>query len=147
MQPVRPFPRPRLFPFLSALTSSSSPLGILYPPYATLLAHGRKMFIELEKNAAEYGFLGTTGYTSTDDITKPVGLQIIYFKDIEHCYKFAHSAVTHRKGWERFNGMGKGVDCVTIAHEVYDVPKGRWENIWVNARPYGFGEYLHWVGM
>jgi hypothetical protein len=39
--------------------------------------------------------------------------------------------------------MGKGVDCVTIAHEVFDVPKGRWENIWVNARPYGFGKYIY----
>jgi hypothetical protein len=131
-------------PFSPHLIPPSSPLGTLYPPYATLLSHGQKMFIELEKNAVEYGFLGTSSYVSTDDATKPVGLQIIYFKDLEHCYKFAHSAATHRKGWEWFNGMGKGVECVSIAHEVFDVPRGRWENIWVNAKPYGFGTYLHW---
>jgi len=96
------------------------------------------MFIELEKNPVEYGFLGHSTYNSTEDITKPVSMSIIYFRSLEHVYKFAHSKV-HRTGWDWFTKMGVNVDQVSIAHEIYDVPKGKWENVFVNAKPYGFG--------
>lgn len=117
---------------------------MMYPPFKTVLDHGRDMFVELEKNAADYGFLGHSTYHSTEDLTKPVSMSILYFRSLDHVYKFAHSKV-HRAGWDWFTKMGADVQQVSIAHEVYDVPKGRWENIYVNAKPYGFGTLLHLV--
>ncbi|TVY90954.1 Monooxygenase, partial [Lachnellula willkommii] len=99
--------------------------------------HGRAMFTELEKNAAAYGFLGHSTYDSTEDRTKLVSMSILYFRSLEHVYKFAHSTV-HRAGWDWFTEMGAGVQQVSIAHEVYDVPEGKWENVYVNAKPWGF---------
>lgn len=128
------------------LTSANhnSPLGMMYPAYKTITELGRNMFVELEKNSVEYGFLGHSIYNSTEDITKPVSLSILYFKSLDHVYKFSHSKV-HQVGFKWFTEMGTGVNHVTIGHEVYDVPKGKWENIYVNAKPYGFGTFLRLI--
>ncbi|TVY27856.1 Monooxygenase [Lachnellula hyalina] len=123
-------------------TKCNHPLGMMYPPFKTLLDHGRDMFIELDKNPADYGFLGHSTYDSTEDITKPVSMSILYFRSLEHVYKFAHSKI-HRAGWDWFTKMGANIDQVSIGHEVYDVPKGKWENIYVNAKPYGFAATSH----
>ncbi|TVY81840.1 Monooxygenase, partial [Lachnellula suecica] len=125
-------------------TKCNHPLGMLYPPYQKLTEHGRAMFIDLETNGAEYGFLGYSTYGSTDDVTKPVSMSIMYFKTMADAYKYSHSK-THRAGWEWYVRAGNEVECVSIAHEIYEVPAGKWENIYVNAKPYGFAATSHAV--
>lgn len=64
----------------------------------------------------------------------------MYFRSVEHVQKWAHGKV-HREGWEWWNemaGTGK-TDFITIGHEIYSVPAGGWENIYVNSKPYDFG--------
>ncbi|KAH6663680.1 hypothetical protein B0J14DRAFT_255361 [Halenospora varia] len=121
------------------------PLGMQYPPYKSLLAHGRTMFKDLEQNADEYGFLGYSSYHASDDTSKPNGLSIMYFRSLEYLHKYAHQSASHKEGFEWWAGMGEKVDWVSIGHEVYDVPAGGWENIYGNAKPYGFAATNHLV--
>jgi hypothetical protein len=48
----------------------------------------REMFEDLEKNADEHGFLGYSNYVSGSSVTKPVDLQLMYFRSVEQ-YVFA----------------------------------------------------------
>jgi hypothetical protein len=95
------------------------------------------MFQDLENNASEYGFLGYSSYHGTDNLTKPIQMNLMYFKSIDHLHKFAHSK-SHRDGWDWWNANVKDLDQVTIAHEVYSVPEGQWENIYQNAPIFDF---------
>lgn len=60
-----------------------SPLGILHPGYAALTKYGKKMYIDLERNPEEYGFLGYSSYFGADTVTKPFLMQIMYFRSVE----------------------------------------------------------------
>ena len=66
----------------------------------------------------------------------------MYFRSLEHLHKFAHGK-THRAGWSWWDEMTKQgrVSELSISHEVYVVPKGGFENIYVNAEVYDFGEW------
>jgi hypothetical protein len=102
------------------------------------------MFQDLEKNASEHGFLGYSSYHGTDNLTKPIQMNLMYFKSIDHLHKFAHSK-SHRDGWDWWNANVKDLDQVTIAHEVYSVPEGQWENIYQNAPIFDFAATRHEV--
>ena len=130
-------------PFLLA-ADMYSPLGMLHPPHRTMIGHAREMFIELEKNPEEYGFLGYSDYTSNLEITKGTGMSLMYFRSIEHLHKFAHGSKSHRAGWAWWDEETKKghLNEVTISHEIYVVPKGGWENIYLNAAPRDFGTPL-----
>jgi hypothetical protein len=114
---------------------------MMYPPYKALLGHGRAMFMDIEKNAEEYGLLGYSNFYGTDATTKCISMSVLYFADLSGLHRYAHSSKTHRAGWEWWNEMGSGVDLVSIGHEVYDVPEGKWETIYGNSKPFGFGEF------
>jgi hypothetical protein len=103
--------------------------------------YGAKMYRDLEKNAEEWGFLGYSDYTSNDSITKGLNTSVMYFRSVEHLHKFAHGK-THRAGWSWWDEMTKlgKVNEISISHEVYVVPKGGFENIYVNAEMYDFGK-------
>ncbi|KAG9231988.1 hypothetical protein BJ875DRAFT_99756 [Amylocarpus encephaloides] len=119
------------------------PLGMMYPPYKEILAHGRAMFQDLEKNADEYGLLGYSNYNGTDTTTKSVSMSVLYFTNMESLQRYAHVSKQHREGWEWWNQNGDRADEVSIGHEVYDVPEGKWETIYGNAKPYGFAATTH----
>jgi hypothetical protein len=55
----------------------------MYRPYTALVDYAIEMFEDLDKNAAEYGFLGFSRYESTDVLTKPTGLSVMYFRSLE----------------------------------------------------------------
>ena len=40
-------------------------------------------------------------------------------------------------GWEK--GAGERFKQIGIMHETYEVPKGNWENVYHNFRPFGLG--------
>ena len=66
---------------------------------------------------------------------------MIYFKSQEHLHAFAH-ADAHRAAWKWWNANVKRYPWLAIGHEVYAVPKGRWENVYVNFHASNFGELL-----
>lgn len=104
--------------------------------------YGRAMYIDLEKNPEEYGFLGYSDFNSNTVSTQPQTMSIMYFKSIEHVHKWAHGKV-HRAGWDWWSEEQKAgrVDHITIAHEIYGVDRGKWENVYLNAAPQDFGEF------
>jgi hypothetical protein len=64
---------------------------------------------------------------------------ISYWKSVEHLEAFAQSDV-HRVGLEMFNkGRKKNPHC-GLLHEMYAVPKGHWETIYANFKPFGLGK-------
>ncbi|KAH6695937.1 hypothetical protein BKA61DRAFT_253513 [Leptodontidium sp. MPI-SDFR-AT-0119] len=121
------------------------PLGLFYSKFREMGQYAKGMYIELEQNPIENGFLGYSDYSSNDSVTQPRALSIMYFKSIDHVHKWAHSSPAHRAAWEWWDAEQKvrGVDHLTIAHEIYGVEKGKWESIYVNAKPYDFAATSH----
>ena len=46
----------------------------------------------------------------------------------------------HQAGWEWYSSVAKKYPYIGIGHEMYSVPKGHWENIYSNLRPFGMGK-------
>lgn len=126
-------------------TNDYSPLGLFYSKYRELGQYAKEMYTELEKNPIKNGFLGYSDYSSNNSDTQPRSLSIMYFKSIDHVHQWAHSSVAHRAAWEWWDAEQKfgGVDHLSIAHEIYGVEKGKWETIYVNAKPYDFAATSH----
>jgi len=121
------------------------PLGLFYTKYREMGTYAKEMYKELEKDPIGNGFLGYSDYSSNNASTQPHSLSIMYFKSIDHVHKWAHSSPAHRAAWEWWDAEQKAgrVDHLTIAHEIYGVEKGKWENIYVNAKPYDFAATSH----
>ena len=65
---------------------------------------------------------------------------ISYWKSVDHLHAFAQGDV-HRAGWDWWNG-NKKYPHIGIQHEMYYAPRGHWENIAYNFRPFGFGRLI-----
>ena len=61
---------------------------------------------------------------------------ISYWRSLEDLHAFARSEA-HRAGWDWFNREQKKCPHIGIQHETYLAPKGHWENIAHNFRPFG----------
>ncbi|RDW91134.1 hypothetical protein BP5796_02299 [Coleophoma crateriformis] len=124
---------------------SNHPLGILAPGYRELGVHFRNMIFDLDEKAPENGFLGGSAFQNTSDRDSCCEvLNLMYFRSHEHLQAFAHSAV-HRQGWDWWTKNRKDFGHIGISHEVYSVPAGRWETIYTNYHPAGFGATNHLV--
>ena len=77
---------------------------------------------------------------SLDRYTNNQIISISYWKSREHLARFAQ-APPHMKGWMWWNKTVKEHDHLSIMHEVYDVPAGNWENIYVNSHKMCMGEH------
>ena len=75
---------------------------------------------------------------SLDRYTNNQIVTISYWKSREHLARFAQ-APPHMKAWVWWNKMIKDNTHLSIMHEVYDVPAGCWENIYVNSHTLGMG--------
>jgi len=116
------------------------PLGLLQPQAQEIGAHFQAMVNELNENARTNGFLGSTGFLGTDDRTsKSEIMTTFYFSNLKAVEDFALNNPTHRKGWDAWNRMAKeGKNRhIGIYHEVYEAPKGRWENVYLNMQKTG----------
>ena len=104
------------------------------------------MSIRLERNGMEWicWCLSDLGKSSTllatDLDCGNTMIWLSYWKDIDHLRGFAHGDA-HRAGWDWFNAF-KGHPHIGIMHEIYSTPKGNWENIYHNFRPFGMGNTL-----
>lgn len=66
-------------------------------------------------------------------------LTVFYFRSAVHLHHFARGP-SHRAGWDWWNKMVKKHPYMGIMHEIYSVPKQRWENVYINYHPTGLCE-------
>ena len=103
------------------------------------------MFNELSKQAEEYGFLGMDFYTEASaSTTGSQMLTLMYFKSLADVHRYAESPL-HRKAWDWYNRFARQHSHLGIMHELYEVDAGKWENVYVNMSPNGFGVTRHRV--
>ncbi|KAL8702648.1 MAG: hypothetical protein Q9201_004173 [Fulgogasparrea decipioides] len=69
---------------------------------------------------------------------------ISYWRSLEDLHSFARGE-THRAGWDWYSKEQKKYPHIGIQHETYLAPKGHWENIAYNFRPFGIGKTKHLV--
>ncbi|KAK0725570.1 hypothetical protein B0H67DRAFT_570882 [Lasiosphaeris hirsuta] len=111
---------------------SNHPLGMLGPGYRDVADHFNGMLNHLWKGGENYGFLGSSSWLSANE--RHAGNQIMvvtYFRSQEELHAFAHGPL-HSKAWNWWNSIAKTHPYLSIMHEVYTMPKGHWENIFVN---------------
>ncbi|KAI9790334.1 MAG: hypothetical protein M1835_001008 [Candelina submexicana] len=118
-------------------------LGPLAPGYAAIGNYAQEMMKEVDAKAEEYGLLSFNFYTNSGAHTTGSDLvTIYYFKDMEYVHKFANSEV-HRNGWDWYNKHTKQYPHLGIMHELYQVPAGKWENVYLNQEPILFATAQH----
>lgn len=122
------------------------PNGNFSPGSAIVGGYFQKMWRDAEANREKYGFLGNTpamtveNSDSRDDAKGKTTVYLSYWSSLEGLHKFAH-AETHMKGqlwWEK--GAMDQFPHIGVMHETYEVPKGNWENVFHNFRPFGICE-------
>ncbi|KAI9739629.1 MAG: hypothetical protein M1834_006347 [Cirrosporium novae-zelandiae] len=121
------------------------PLGLLAPGFKEVGKYSTKMYLDLEARAEYYGYLGSSSYISSSDrTTLSESLEVIYFKSREHLARFAEEAA-HRDGWNWWNKHNKEgkVNHISINHEVFCIPEGKWEAIYINFPPTLLGNTSH----
>jgi hypothetical protein len=126
--------------------SWTHPNGRLSPGSEDMGKYMANMWRDAEAQRENYGFLGNTPQMVTeDDGTRQdcKGVTMVYlsyWKSLEGLYKFTH-AEAHMKGqlwWER--GAMEKYKHIGVAHEVYEVAAGSWENVFHSFRPFGISE-------
>ena len=112
---------------------NNHPLGILAPGVKQIGDYFAQMVVDLETHEDEFGLLGMTSWTnSAARKTQNELMSVGYFKTVEGIHDFAHSDY-HMKAWKWWNANVKQWPHMSIWHEIYHVPKGHWESIYVNS--------------
>lgn len=65
---------------------------------------------------------------------------LTYWKDLAGLQAFSSTKV-HRVGWDAFNA--NKFPYMGLMHEVYHAPKGHWESIYHNMRPFGLSDMTY----
>jgi len=111
------------------------PLGVLGPGFKQLGDYFTGMGKEVERDAEKYGFLGSSDWIANGErATGNEIMTVMYFKTSEGLHAYAHGEL-HRKAWNWWNATYKEHPHISIWHEMYIVPAGHWETIYVNTRP------------
>ncbi|KAF1950140.1 hypothetical protein CC80DRAFT_554600 [Byssothecium circinans] len=114
------------------------PFGKLAPGFAELDIIFKDMFREAEKNKAEYSYLGSSDILfDMSDKQSTTLVFLTYWKDLAGLQKFAECPA-HRIGWDAFNA--NKYPYMGMMHECYHAPKGHWETIYHNMRPFGMAD-------
>lgn len=120
--------------------ASNHPAGPFAPGFKTTGDYFRDMFVEIEADAAKWGYLGRSNPLIE---LNPSGtfttLTVSYWASIEHLHAFAHGA-SHREGWAWWDHYRQSHHDVGIYHETYFAPSGNWETIYENMHPFGMGK-------
>lgn len=124
-------------------TRTNHPLGMLAPGTSTIFAYFASMEKDLSTHSDEFGFLGMRiCLDAADRQTGSETVAVCYFKTVEGLHAFAHSPY-HREGWDWYTKTAKSVPHISIYHETYHVPKGNWENIYLNSHTSGITSTAH----
>lgn len=119
------------------------PMGLFAPGFREMGDYFSTMVKNLEEHGEEFGFLGMTSWLNNGTReTQSENMQVGYFRSVEGLHRFAHSEY-HRQGWNWWNRNVKQYPHLSIYHEVYHVPKGHWENIYVNSHLSGINSTTH----
>lgn len=110
------------------------PLGILAPHIQTINEANILMWKELEETAPESGYYGGSEWTCRDPRGALEVLTISYWRSTEDVHRFAYGPV-HRKIWDFWNSHHKELGHLGISHEIYEVPKHKWEGVYLNFQP------------
>jgi hypothetical protein len=86
-----------------------------------------------------YGVLGISNYRKVENASGNESLFIFYLRDYESLHRFAHDQL-HMDGVNWWTKIVKDHTHLAIYHETYVVPKGHWENIYINSKPTGMGD-------
>ncbi|KAE8355921.1 hypothetical protein BDV28DRAFT_128116 [Aspergillus coremiiformis] len=124
---------------------SNHPLGVFAPGMAELNRRGEEMYREMYDNPVNYGLLGTSSWVKQDDPAGNETMMIFYLRDYDALHRFAHDKL-HVETMKWWSDIVKDHPHIAIYHETYIVPKGRWENIYVNAKLTGIGDTWFPVG-
>ncbi|KAK8079000.1 hypothetical protein PG994_002807 [Apiospora phragmitis] len=118
---------------------SSHPLGTFSPGLRKVGDYLEKMRASLEdgnKNGSN-GFLCQTTFLSANErYTGSQLMMLCYFRSADDAHAFAHGPL-HREAWAWWFDITKKYPHLSIRHELYDVPAGHWENVYVNSHPAG----------
>ncbi|KAE8332496.1 hypothetical protein BDV39DRAFT_216604 [Aspergillus sergii] len=118
---------------------SNHPLGLLAPCFSELNSRVIAMNREMNSDPVKYGLLGTSTWGKQDDSAGNEVMAIYYLRDYDALHRFAHGSV-HVEGMRWWTQIVKDHPHIAIYHETYLVPKGKWENIYINSKPTGMGE-------
>ncbi len=118
----------------------NSPLGLFGPGYIEIADFFKDLTVDLEENAATNGFLGSSTYGNICDRSAAGAIMnVMYFRSYDHLHAFAHEE-GHRNAWNWWNkNLGKHKH-MAIGHEIYSVPAGKWETVYINSHATNFGK-------
>ncbi|KAF1963032.1 hypothetical protein CC80DRAFT_487452 [Byssothecium circinans] len=124
---------------------SSHPGGRFAPGFLDIGKAFVEMWDDAKAHNEEYGYLGKTAtmYPLETDCNNSM-VYISYWKSLDHLYRFANGAV-HQKGFKLFTKLQKTHPHLGLMHELYVAPKGHWETIYVNYKPFALGQSKHVV--
>jgi hypothetical protein len=130
------------------------PLGIFHPHMRKISFFFKSMVKNLDDNSERYGFLGASTYIGNERATGNEIMIMAYFRTYEGLHAFSHEeGGVHREAWSYWNtevmskGKTKEGRMFSIMHETYQVPAGKWENIYVNYHPSGLGATTYKVNV
>ncbi|KAL3496547.1 hypothetical protein BJX62DRAFT_250356 [Aspergillus germanicus] len=118
---------------------SNHPLGVLAPGMLELSKQARAMVENMTADMERYGVLGVSSYAKNEDAAGNEVLFLFYLRDYESLHRFAHDQL-HMQGVAWWTKVVKDHPHLAIYHETYVVPKGHWENIYINSKPTGMGD-------
>lgn len=118
---------------------SNHPLGMFAPGVKALGDYADQMMEHMNANPVEYGLLGTSRWLKQEDAAGNEIMTVFYLRDYESLHRFAHEEV-HMQGVRWWTKIVKDHPHIAIYHETYLVPKGQWENIYVNSKPTGISD-------
>lgn len=113
------------------------PMGMFAPGNKELGDFFTEMCKDAEKRSEDYGLMGMTQYSVLGETsTNSEVMTVMFFENTEGLHKFAHDPL-HREGWNWWNRNLAKFKHLSIWHEVFRVPAGNWEGIYVNSHPRG----------
>jgi heme-degrading monooxygenase HmoA len=120
---------------------SSHPRGRFTPGFKVMGAYITDMWLDLDKNQQINGFLGKSPLLhATNESAGNTMCWLSYWKDMDSLQAFANSPV-HKEGmsWYLKTAL-KEHPSIGIMHETYRIPRGYWESVSHNMRPFGLSD-------
>ncbi|KAI1485312.1 hypothetical protein F5X96DRAFT_660501 [Biscogniauxia mediterranea] len=114
------------------------PLGILAPGCAENQKYFNKVTDALQNYYDKRGLLGFTQWQGTTEHAGNMSMLIMYWKDVESLHNYAHGP-EHMAGLRWWTSVSKKYPHLSVFHETFVAPKGQFENIYLNCKPFGFG--------
>ena len=94
------------------------------------------MVADIQANATAHGYLGGSTYLGAEASSNNTILMVMYFRDPAAVHAYANGPM-HREAWNWYYKEVGAKGSFAIWHELYHVPKGRWEAVYAGARPLG----------